>query len=115
MKVFDWQEFSGQDFLIQRAKQSLLWSSDNLEKNTFPRDDYKELNELIVVFFGGQVPGGFVPKRKGAMHDARFMADAIYLLSMELFSNEYHMESTLANQVHNMAVFIAVWHGPYFF
>ena len=48
------------------------------------------------------------------MHDARFMADSIYLLSMELFSFEYIMESTLSNQVSKMAVFIAVWHGPNF-
>ena len=97
MKLFDWQKYSGQEFLIQRAKSSLHWAQDNLDRNTFPRDDYKELNELIVVYLGGKVPGEFVPKRKGAMHDARFMADSIYLLSMELFSFEYIMECTLAN------------------
>ena len=48
------------------------------------------------------------------MHDARFMADAIYLLSMELFSKEFTMDSILSNQVHKMAVFIALWHGPKF-
>ena len=48
------------------------------------------------------------------MHDARFMADAIYLLSMELFSTVYKMDSVLASQVHKMAVFVAVWHGPNF-
>ena len=72
------------------------------------------MTELIVVYLGGQVPGGFRPKRKGAMHDARFMADAIYLLSMELFSTVYTMEQGLANQVHKMAVFVSVWHGPHF-
>ena len=48
------------------------------------------------------------------MHDARFMADAIYLISMELFSKEFTMDHILANQVHKMAVFIALWHGPKF-
>ena len=33
---------------------------------------------------------------------------------MELFSNEYILDSSLANQAHKMAVFIAVWHGPNF-
>ena len=69
---------------------------------------------MIAVYLGGQVPGGFKPKRKGAVHDARFMADAIYLLSMELFSTVYKMDSVLASQVHKMAVFVAVWHGPNF-
>ena len=48
------------------------------------------------------------------MHDARFMADSIYLLSMELFSKEFIMDTTLGNKVHKMAVFIAVWHAPNF-
>ena len=67
-----------------------------------------------MVYLGGTVPGGFRPKRKGAMHDARFMADTIYLLSMELFSKEYIMDTTLANKVHKMAIFISVWHAPSF-
>ena len=49
---------------------------------------------------------------KGAMHEARFMADVIYLLSMELFSGEFIMDQRLAEQVHKMAVFISIWHGP---
>ena len=81
---------------------------------TFQRDDYRELNELIVAYLGGTVSGVFKPKRKGAMHEARFMADCIYLLSMELFSGEYVMDSSLQMKVHKMAVFISVWHGPMF-
>ena len=114
MKLFNWEEFSSEQFIIDRAKQSLAWAEWHLTQGTFPRDDYRELNELIVVYLGGNIPGGFKPKRKGAMHDARFMADSIYLLSMELFSTAYHMEPSLANKVSKMAVFISVWHGPYF-
>ena len=114
MKLFDWKEYQNHGFLIEKARQSLGWAETHLQKKTFPRDDYKELNELIVVYLGGQVPWGFKPKRKGAMHEARFMADTIYLIFMELFSNEYMMDPVLANQVHKMAVFIAIWHGPNF-
>ena len=114
MQLFDWKKYSNYTFIIEKAKQSLAWASWHLEQKTFPRDDYKELNELIVVFLGGQVPGGFKPKMKGAMHEARFMADAIYILSMELFSNEFLMDQTLSEQVHKMSVFIAIWHGPNF-
>ena len=114
MTLFDWEKYSGNSFLTDKAKQSLSWSLKHLEQKSFPRDDYKELNELIVVFLGGQVPGGFKPKMKGAMHEARFMADSIYLLSMELFSKEFIMDQRLSEQVHKMAVFISVWHGPNF-
>jgi hypothetical protein len=114
MNLFNWEEFCDQTFLLERARQSLAWVEWHLLQNTFPRDDYKELTELIAVYLGGHVPGGFKPKRKGAMHDARFMADAIYLLSMELFSDVYKMDQVLASNVHKMAVFVAVWHGPNF-
>ena len=114
MQLSDWKKYASNTFLIDKARQSLAWSLWHLEQGTFPRDDYRELNELVVVFLGGQVPAGFKPKMKGAMHEARFMADAIYLLSMELFSGEFEMDQRLAEQVHKMAVFISIWHGPNF-
>ena len=77
MKLFNWGKYAEQSFLIERAKQSLEWAECHLQKKTYPRDDYKELNELIVVYLGGAVPGGFKPKRTGAIHEARFMADAL--------------------------------------
>ena len=114
MKVFNWDKYTTNKFLIDEAKEALRWAEQSLHQNIFPRDDYRELNELIVVYLGGTVPGGFRPKRKGAMHEARFMADSIYLLSMELFSGEFEMDERLAVQVHKMSVFISVWHGPNF-
>ena len=114
MVMFDRDMYAAYPFLVEKARLSLKWADSNFQKKTFPRDDYKELNELIVVYLGGQVPGGFKPKRKGAMHEARFMADAIYLISMELFSKEFTMDLSLAEKVHKMSVFIAIWHGPNF-
>ena len=37
------------------------------------------------------------------------MADAIYMLSMELFSTVYKMDTALVSQVYNITVFVAVW------
>ena len=92
MHLFDWQKYASNTFIIDKAKQSLSCSLWHQQQGTFLRDDYRELNELIVVFLGCQVPAGFEPKMKGVMHEARFMADAIYLLSMELFSGEFIMD-----------------------
>lgn len=35
------------------------------------RDDYRELLELVVIFLGGQIPGGNRLLKPGAMHQAR--------------------------------------------
>ena len=99
MTMFDWDKYAEQSLMIETARESLALAEWPIGQRTLPRYDYKELNELIVVFLGGKVPWGFKPQRKGAMHDARFMADAIYLLSMELFSKEFTMDPILANQV----------------
>ena len=112
--MFDREKYANNTFFLEKAVESLQWAENHLEKKTFPRDDYRELNELIVVYLGGQVPGGFRPKRKGAMHEARFMADAIFTLSVELFSNVHKVDIKLSEQIHKMAIFIALWHWPNF-
>ena len=54
-----------------------------------PRDDYREFLELSVVFLGG------VPSRRtrfripGAMHQAQWMAKAIYTIKMWLFRAQF--------------------------
>ena len=39
-----------------------------------PRDDYRELLELTIIFVGESLPGGVVFKRPGAFHHARWMS-----------------------------------------
>ena len=97
MNLFDWKKYEDYNFFIEKARQSLCWAEAHFQVKTFPRDNFKELNDLIVVYLGGQVPWGFTPKRKGAMHEAHFMADAIFLISMELFFNEFMMDPVLAS------------------
>ena len=68
-----------------QAREALEFCEHALHTNTFTRGDYKELCELIVVFFGGHV-AGFTFKRPGACHHAKFMAQAIYSTKMALLS-----------------------------
>ena len=43
----------------KQAKSVLNWGQKCLEENVFPKEDYRELVELTVVFLGGRVPRGF--------------------------------------------------------
>ena len=52
-----------------------------------PRDDYKELLELVLIFTGYMKNPTF--KIPGAMHCARWMAKAIYVLKIYLFRDEF--------------------------
>ena len=43
-----------------------------------PREDYRELLELAVIFLGGQPARGVRFMEPGAMHHARWMSKALY-------------------------------------
>lgn len=70
-----------------------------------PRDDYKELLELVIVFLGGTVPG-FSFKIPGAFHHARWMAKAIYCLKIFLFRNEFGMTQCDENGIRDICIFV---------
>jgi hypothetical protein len=66
------------------AKEALKFGSRALSPETFARGDYRKLCELFVFFYlGGDVPG-FHFHQPGACHEARFMADALYILTLRM-------------------------------
>ncbi len=54
-----------------------MWVEMALRKNTFVREDYRELAEFIGVFLGGELPRRLPIRKPEADHHARFMAKAI--------------------------------------
>jgi len=62
-----------------------------------PRDDYRQLLELSIVFLGGNPPRGITFQYPGAIHRARWMARAIYSLKMWLFRNQYEPLQTCSS------------------
>ncbi|GBN53299.1 hypothetical protein AVEN_246400-1 [Araneus ventricosus] len=57
-------------------------------KNVMVRDDYRELIELSIVFLGGDAEKKFKIRPPVPMHQARWMARAIYSLKLSLFSSQ---------------------------
>ena len=51
--LFDWEV----NYDLKRVgNQVLEWAIGCLETKTFPREDYRELVQLTVIFLGGSVP-----------------------------------------------------------
>jgi hypothetical protein len=73
-----------------------------------PRNDYKELLELTIIFLGGVPVSGVKFKRPGAMSSARWMAKALYCLKLCLFRRQLSpsLTATEANGLLRVAVFI---------
>ena len=106
---FDWQEVAGTELEAQ-AQNSLEILSHFLRSGTFPREDYRELCELTVLYLGGAVPG-FKFQYPGAFHHARYMSKAIYMLKLRLLMNKITwLKDAEMKEVKIMAEFIGVFY-----
>lgn len=76
-----------------------------LNKN-FIRDDYRELVELCVVFLGGDAEKKLKLRSPGAMHQARWMARAIYTLKMCLLQSQLRMTAKDKKALRDVCLFI---------
>lgn len=74
--------------LQSQVHQVLAWAEEELGKYTWPREEYKELLELLIVSLGGSVRK-FSLKMPGADHHARWMSKAIYFLKIRLLSDVF--------------------------
>ena len=76
------------EHLKDEQDRILLFCSARLEQRQ-PRSDYKEFLELVIIFLGGELPTGTTFHPPGAIHNARWMAKAIYCLKIFLFRKQF--------------------------
>ena len=68
-------------------EEVIMFATDQLHQHQ-PRDDYKELLELTIIFLGGQPPKGVRFRYPDAIHRACWMSRAIYTLKMVIFRKQ---------------------------
>ena len=116
----DYSEFVLSDFseaphgLDEVAREMLTWAREQLLQKTFPRDDYKEFMELVVISLGGEVEG-FTLKLPGPDHHARWMSKCIYSLKLKLLGNVFEMTDEEKHQVNQVVDFILLFYAKYWF
>ena len=93
------------EWLQEEAKSVLEWAEMELEKNTWPREDYRELLRLTIMVLGGNVPG-FQFLQPGPDHHARWMSKALYYLKMKLLLNIFKMSDEEKEQVEEISKFV---------
>ncbi|XP_057710018.1 uncharacterized protein LOC130927913 [Corythoichthys intestinalis] len=71
-----------------------------------PRDDYRELLELVIIFLGGSPPRGVHFRIPGAIHHARWMAKALYALKIYLFREQFKLTAHENKGIRDVCVFI---------
>ena len=87
------------------ANDISLFCIQRLNDN-FPRDDYREFLELVLIFLGGSPPRGIKFRQPGAYHLARWMAKAIYCIKILLFSDQFKMTTREQNSLDEVCCFI---------
>ena len=73
--------------LVPEASQRILSFAIEQLNMEHPRDDYRELLEITIIFLGGVPPRGIRFTKPGSVHRARFMARLIYSMKIFLFRN----------------------------
>lgn len=83
----------------------LLFCATKIEES-FPRDDYKEFIELVMIFLGKTPPQGIHFRPPGAYHLARWMAKGIYCLKMLLFCEQFKLTVSEKRSLLEISCFI---------
>lgn len=112
--IFNWKTLQVGSPLYETAKEALEFGKRALALNSFARGDYRKLCELYVVYLGGDVPG-FKFHQPGACHEARFMADAQYILTLWMTENITRVSNEDEKKMlETAAFFVAICYAPWF-
>lgn len=88
--------------LYNDAKRTLISHA----KCEFIRDDYSEITDLCLKFFGVRTKKGFMVP--GPISKSRWMAKAIYELKTYLFRKELDLEEDFGHNLLQLALFISL-------
>ena len=76
--------------------------------NQQPRDDYRELLEISIIFLASIPPRGVHILAPGAFHKARWMAKAIYAIKIWMFAEQFSLTKAEKSGIAELALFVAV-------
>ena len=114
LEVFDWEEWEG-TFLADQAREVRVYMETLLENNTFPREDMRELLNLVLVWLGVKIKN-FKFQYPGALSHARFLMQSNYSMKTTLLSRQLNIytEEEL-NQIKGVASFVGLFHAAWYF
>lgn len=90
------------EILFHEAKNALI----NHAASKLIRDDYAELIDLCLKFFGIRTKKSFMVP--GSMSKARWMAKAIYGMKMFLFREDLNLDADFEHQLMEFALFVSI-------
>nr|CAH7719255.1 unnamed protein product [Callosobruchus chinensis] len=114
----NWNSIDPSKIECYRGKIESFLNADEIEKladlyrselnGVIARHDYRELIELSIIFLGGDEKKQFKVRPPGAMHQARWMAKAIYSLKMALLISQINLGDTDKAALIGVCLFIVL-------
>ncbi|XP_065646356.1 uncharacterized protein LOC136076810 [Hydra vulgaris] len=117
LKIFDWNKLEIGSKLHILALAAKDYAKYSLENKIFSRNDYNHLVKYLAFYLG--VESDKLKELKihqpGACHEARFMADALYILSLEMTSTVISfLPDENKKEVETCAFIVAVCYAPWY-
>lgn len=91
--------------IVDDVSHRVIAFAENQLENFQPRDDYRELLELIIVFLGGVPRKGISFKSPAGLHRARWMAKAIYSLKIWMFRGQFKLTTRETTGLQKICLF----------
>lgn len=100
----------GDDQVLRNAvvgiqAEIIAFAAEHLQEKQ-PRDDYRELLELTIIFLGGTPSRGVHFLAPGAIHHARWMAKALYAFKIYMFSTQFKLTKREKKGLGNVCLFL---------
>ncbi|KAK4883351.1 hypothetical protein RN001_006670 [Aquatica leii] len=80
-----------------------------------PRDDYKELLHLTIIYLGGVPEKSISFRRPAGLHRAEWMAKALYCLKIFLFKHQFQLTKKKEKVLREICIFTLIIYIKYWF
>jgi hypothetical protein len=78
------------------------------ESDTLPRDDYRELLELTLIFLGKETQRGIRFRAPSAYHHARWMSKLLYVLKIYMFRSQFQLTNKEKKSCLEFSLFVVL-------
>lgn len=102
------------NILAEVAADRISFAKKQLQVHQ-PRDDYRELLNLTIIFLGGVPEKGVLFRRPAGLHRARWMARALYCLKIYLFKHQFKLTKKDEKAVREICIFTVMIYVKYWF
>ena len=105
----DYQDASSDDYVSSQladTRDEIIVFCEQQLQNQQPRDDYRELLQLVLIFLGRKQLQSVTFRAPGPMHQARWMARAIYSLKIWLFRSQFKLTARESQGLRDLNIFI---------